>query len=103
MYRHGDVILEKTDMDPTGEPMPRKDGKVVLADGKTTGHAHVIDGDADFYAIPDADPLVRGLLVVRDELPIGHEEHRPERLPPGHYIVRLKRRQNGDSWSAVVD
>lgn len=106
IWRHGDVIIETAGDGIAAEetPLPRKDGNVVLADGKATGHAHVLAGDADMYPIVgNSDPLVRGILVVREELPIGHEEHGARVLPPGRYLIRLKRRQDGESWSPVVD
>jgi len=43
-YRQGDVLLIRVDALPTGlREIPRDRGRVVLAYGETTGHAHAIE------------------------------------------------------------
>jgi hypothetical protein len=43
-YRQGDVLLIRVDSLPTGlREIPRDRGRVVLAYGETTGHAHAIE------------------------------------------------------------
>lgn len=42
-YRQGDVLIERIDSVPDdAQPVPLEDGRIVLAHGEVTGHAHAI-------------------------------------------------------------
>jgi hypothetical protein len=90
-YRQGDVLVMRAEHS-LGVPFRvRRDrrGRLVLASGDASGHAHVIDG-------PDAelldDPLTgRRFLRLVAESKLSHEEHAPIALPPGLYEVRRQR------------
>lgn len=92
IYRQGDVLLRKVESIPTGaKPKPRDNGRVVLAYGEVTGHAHqVMVADRP----PTADDAV--LLTVAEsatflrltkKAQLVHEEHAAIDLAPGTYEV----------------
>jgi hypothetical protein len=90
-YRHGDVILKRTDK--LNAPI-RKSRKVfVLAEGETTGHAHRLRGKFDIFAAANGMPLG---LAVKEPTALTHEEHGTITLEPGDYEVAQERAQDTD-------
>ena len=93
MYRQGDVLLVPINRLPQnrGDLQSRDDaGRVVLAEGEVTGHAHAISAPgADLYG----DDLIRRFLAVLDEggVDLNHEEHATIHLPKGRYRVVRQR------------
>ena len=55
--------------------------KSVLAEGETTGHAHVLDANVDVY---EHDDGIKQFSLESDTTLI-HEEHKPIILPKGEY------------------
>ena len=106
-YRQGDVLLVAVSAVPDGAlPRPRS-GRLVLAEGEATGHAHAIlerdarlvsDGPDRFLVTPTAARLV-------------HEEHAAIDLPAGAYQVIIQREfvpplvteRGPGSWRRVAD
>lgn len=87
MFRQGDVLIIPVDELPTNaKPATRENGRVILAHGEATGHAHAImDSDVELYETADtADRWLR----VRSVATVIHDEHAPIALPKGNYIVR---------------
>jgi len=88
LIQQGDVILELVETLPkeAKRQKPRERG-VVLADGETTGHAHVM---APMYT---SLFLVGTLFYVKVEkqTTLTHEEHNHLEIPPGVYKVRQVR------------
>lgn len=85
MYRQGDVLLIRVDSPAAGEAVPRDGGRIVLAYGEATGHAHAISApEADLF---ETERGVR-YLEVREPAELTHEEHAPIPLEPGVYEVR---------------
>lgn len=85
VYRQGDVLLRKVRGTGSGTSVERDRGRIVLAYGEVTGHAHAI-------ASPDADLLqdteTRFLRVLADAgVDLSHEEHGTITLPKGTYEV----------------
>jgi len=86
--RQGDVLLTPVHRLPSGAvDITPADGRVVLAHGEVTGHAHAIYE----RGTPEA-PTVRlwsagfeRFLQVLVSVPLKHEEHRHPTLPPGIY------------------
>lgn len=71
--RQGDVFLAKIDKLPAGlEPVPLEDGKVVLAHGEATGHAHTISQSASLFLEPTTG---RRYLEVLAPTSLDHQEH----------------------------
>jgi hypothetical protein len=88
-YRQGDVFIVPIEAIPAGAaPVERDAGRVVLAYGEVTGHAHaILSEDAILSAADDA----RFLRIVGTGATIVHEEHAPVALPPGEYRVVIGR------------
>lgn len=89
-YRQGDVYLVEAP-EPGGPITPERSsgGRLVLALGEATGHAHAITewkGRASLFQ--------RGqwrYLYVSEGVELVHEEHAPVTVEPGTYIVRIQR------------
>lgn len=106
VYRQGDVIIIHDEAAKPGEPIARTGGRLVLATGTATGHAHAISSKgAKLFALPgraDAGPSSRAdnggsvapdriLVVTGRAVALEHEEHRSITLPTGTYRVRIQR------------
>lgn len=105
-FRQGDVFLElieDVESVELGERVPLDRGRVVLAHGEVTGHAHAIE---DVGAI-----LFRGksanddrFLRVLKPVSLLHEEHSKIALEPGLYRVRRQREwTDADEPRVVAD
>jgi hypothetical protein len=95
LIRQGDVLLVPIDDLPANTPVEAS-GRLVLAEGETTGHAHVIDAQRA--------RLVRRRLMHHGQSPtlylvvdgveavsLTHEEHNTVEVPPGLYEVRRQK------------
>ena len=93
MYRQGDVLIFATDAIPenAATEVPRESGRIVLARGEVTGHAHAIaDEGAVLLAAPDTeDRFLR--IMAASGVELRHEEHATITLPQGLYVVRRQR------------
>ena len=90
IYRQGDVLIVAADSIPAAATeVDRDKGRIVLAYGEVTGHAHAIhDSGALLLAAPGTeDRFLRIMAAVE----LQHEEHATITLPPGDYIVRIQR------------
>ena len=93
-FRQGDVLLLAIDpgeLPGSARPMPRAGGRVVLAEGEATGHAHAIRSAAatllrDGTAI-EAPRFLRATAAVD----LVHEEHATIVLQAGAYRVVIQR------------
>jgi len=101
-YRQGDVLLVK--VDPAGVEktrlVPREGGRIILAYGEVTGHAHAIDAAlAELFEAGD-----RGLYLKIDAAcRLTHEEHAAIDLDKGLYRVVRQREYTGVDWRPVRD
>jgi hypothetical protein len=101
MFRQGDVLLVPVDEIPEGVKQVRRDrGRVVLAYGEVTGHAHALEE-------PDAELLVleeRRFLRVPSGAELRHEEHSTIEVVPGLYEVVIQREYDDEEeWRQVLD
>ncbi|HUR86030.1 MAG TPA: hypothetical protein VMY78_11850 [Solirubrobacteraceae bacterium] len=99
LYRQGDVLVQQVDTIPGGLlAVPKDNGRVILAYGEVTGHAHAVEGDVQFLAADLAD-LEERFLRVENEAQVVHEEHSTITLPPGNYrvVVSASTRPSGPS------
>jgi hypothetical protein len=94
MYRQGDVLvvpIRESDVPAGAIPAPRdRSGRLVLAYGEATGHAHVASGEGlRLLVLPD--DLQSMFLHVQMHGRVTHEEHGPIALPAGYFrIVRQR-------------
>lgn len=93
MYRQGDVLIVATTNTPRDlKPVERDQGRVILAYGEVTGHAHaIVAPDVELFTIGDLDEMAGRFLRVEAEALLEHEEHDTIILPPGDYLVRRQR------------
>jgi hypothetical protein len=84
-FRQGDVLIVQTDKVPAKSKKVALDkGRVVLAYGEVTGHAHAIDGRAAvLYENKSGDRW----LEVTNATQLKHEEHGAIKLAKGTYRV----------------
>ena len=86
--RQGDVLLVPAETVPDGaRPVRRDAGRVVLAYGEVTGHAHAIRSSAARLLEADTERY----LVATDAVTLEHEEHGPIAVAPGTYRVVIQR------------
>jgi hypothetical protein len=96
IVRQGDVLLEMIDRAELGDALPRDVGRIVLAYGEVTGHAHAIHEDsATLFRGRSANTDV--FLQVLAPVSLRHEEHSKIELPPGLYRVRRQREWSDDN------
>ena len=86
--RQGDVLLVPAEAVPTGAKSVRRDGgRVILAYGEVTGHAHAIRSTAARLLEAQEERY----LVTSDTVTLEHEEHGPIAIAPGTYRVVIQR------------
>ena len=100
-YRQGDVLLVKVDMDalPKGAVAQNSKGRIVLAYGEVTGHAHAIDSTFASLYQWKGDRLIE----VKPGARLVHEEHNAIDLEPGFYKVIQQREYEPGSYRIVAD
>ncbi|MDZ4834921.1 MAG: hypothetical protein SGJ27_14175 [Candidatus Melainabacteria bacterium] len=100
-YRQGDVLLVKVDMAmaPEGSVQQDADGRIVLAYGEVTGHAHAIDANFASLYQWKGDRLIEAKPGAR----LVHEEHSTIELEPGFYKVVQQREYEPGSFRTVID
>jgi hypothetical protein len=103
-YRQGDVLIVATTRTsiPAGTTTVDRDrGRIVLAYGEVTGHAHAIDAPTVTMVV---DPATgRRWLLAPDGAVVAHEEHTWIDLPPGTYEVKQQREYTPEAIRNVAD
>ena len=100
-YRQGDVLLLLVaSIPPEATEGKRDGGRIVLAYGEVTGHAHTIETDtATPFITPDGE-----LYIVVDEVSeLVHQEHAAIALEPGAYRVVRQREYSPEAIRNVAD
>jgi hypothetical protein len=99
MYRQGDVLIVPTTEPVRGQEVAREDGRLILAHGEATGHAHAILSRRAVMFRPDDMPAGGGLLSVSaGGADLVHEEHATIKIPEGTYrVVRQREWTAGDA------
>ena len=117
LIRQGDVPLA---LDLRGKVRGKKRnvvGRVILARGESSGHEHVILGEAEVYdlAIPEVVPGYKGamsatMVLVKGKAQFAHlignqptGEHAPIDLAPGLYWQLTQWEYKPDEIKRVVD
>jgi hypothetical protein len=104
LARQGDVLIIAVKNLPTKlDPVDREAGRVVLAHGEVTGHAHTI---SDKRAALFRDPKLMAVFMhVSGDAPVAleHDEHDRIMIPPGNYQVIRQREYSPESIRQVAD
>ena len=103
-YRQGNVLIEGIPSLPKKlVKVARESGRLILAHGEVTGHAHAISArNADLYSAVDAGDVT--FLEIRESMvALQHDEHATICLPPGSYIVRRQREYSPEEIRRVAD
>jgi hypothetical protein len=121
--RQGDVLVERVDFDAKALPhkvVPREAGRIVLAHGEVTGHAHAIaEAEAEMVELETGERFVVVEGGIRLEAAEGrkllpgyegeagvllrHEEHHAHGLTPGSYRVIRQREYTPEEIRNVAD
>ncbi len=84
----GDVFFERVDSMPENLPeVPAKAGRIILALGEVTGHAHAISPVAGVMPAKLYDAGFEKFLKVTLTCKLEHEEHAPITFNPGIYKI----------------
>lgn len=81
-YQQGDITIEKIDRIPTCAKK-QKTKKIILAEGKATGHMHVVITPGVETYVADAVTYIKSLIPWE----IKHNTHEIIEVPPGEYQV----------------
>jgi hypothetical protein len=108
MFRQGDVLIVPVAKDTVplgaaespGEPRDAR-GRLVLALGEVTGHAHAVVGPGRL--VRDAGSSGSFLLHLPDGGRVVHEEHAAIPLPKGWFRVVRQREYAPGSVRVVAD
>lgn len=104
MFRQGDVLIIPVSKMPAGlDAVERENGRVILAHGEVTGHAHAIK---DKRAALFRDPKLAAIFMhVSGDAPVAleHDEHTTIALPPGDYQVIRQREYSPEAIRNVAD
>jgi hypothetical protein len=94
------MIIAASNQTP-GKEVPRDNGRVVLAYGEVTGHAHAIHAEgAQLLTIDGSeDRFLR--IMNASGVALEHEEHSTIVLPPGDYLVRIQREYTSSDMPAI--
>lgn len=101
IYRQGDVLFLQVEEEATGIPQPRQDGRIIVAEGEATGHAHaVLDLDAQLLTLEASGEMY---LDCPSGATVVHEEHAPVKLPAGTFKVLHQREYSPEEIRRVLD
>ncbi|WP_433355339.1 hypothetical protein ACQP25_16335 [Microtetraspora malaysiensis] len=108
MYRQGDILIVPVAEEAVPAraralpPQPRDSrGRLVLALGEATGHAHAIPGPGTLLL--DPSPQNPGFLHLPSSGRLVHEEHDAISLPKGWYQVIRQREYVPGAFRVVAD
>ena len=94
VFRQGDVLIRQTTKTPSAQAKSITDqGRVILAYGEVTGHAHqvVADGLDNTDPVPAMqlfeEPDGSRILVIARPSALTHEEHGTIALAPANYEI----------------
>lgn len=104
-FRQGDVGITRLAALPANVTPVENTGRIVLAYGEVTGHAHALAVDeAQEFTFADAGGVVRRFLQVFDKgATVRHEEHAPINLGPGFWEIIQQREYTAEEIRNVAD
>ena len=103
-FRQGDVLLVEAPQIPEEAQAEARSGRIVLAEGEATGHAHAIHQRDARTFIYEGERF----LLTRSKAQLVHEEHGPIEVPEGIWRVVIQREyepapEDRPQWRPVVD
>ncbi|MFJ8439686.1 hypothetical protein [Kitasatospora griseola] len=108
MYRQGDVLIvpvEQSAVPAAVAHLPRRPrdgrGRLVLALGEVTGHAHAVVGPGEL--LRESGPFGRAWLHLPEGGKVVHEEHAAIALPTGWFRVVRQREYVPGAVRIVAD
>jgi len=85
LYQQGDVLIESVERIPAeAREVKHNNGRLILAAGEATGHAHAITALGAMLLQKDNDLFV----TTKEETEVVHEEHGTVVLPAGDFKIR---------------
>lgn len=103
-YRQGDVMIERVEALPAQlTKIEREGGRVILAHGEVTGHAHAISSAGASLFASELHPDVTFLDVKEAMAELVHDEHSTIQLPAGTYRVTRQREYSPEQIRRVAD
>jgi hypothetical protein len=105
LYRQGDVLIVAVEEIPDRTKMVRrsKSGRIILAHGEVTGHAHAIAEPKDRAQLREDDDGNRFLQVLAPSVALVHQEHATIDLPAGDYRITRQREYTPKAIVRVAD
>lgn len=104
VMRQGDVLLVPVDTVPKGKKVKKDNGRVILAYGEVTGHAHAFESDVATLVDHTRTADGREFITVKEaEVPLTHEEHSTVVVGPGGYEVRRQVEYSPEEIRKVAD
>lgn len=105
MMRQGDVLLIKVDSIPKAAKRVKSKGRIILAYGEVTGHAHAIPASAAALLEYGDEKLgtIERYLDVKRATVLRHEEHGSIQIEPGQYQVIRQREYSPEEIRTVAD
>lgn len=110
IYRQGDILFVEVEEAVSGRTVRRKNGRIIVAEGEATGHAHAIatPGVKLIERVePDPARLVEQFhahyLVADKPFEVVHEEHDTVELPAGTFRVVRQREYSPEAIRTVAD
>lgn len=100
LRRQGDVLLMPVASIPKNANQQKTKGRIVLAHGEVTGHAHTVDGQRAKLSIAEGGVTY---LTVEQLTEVRHQEHAPVTLEPGKYKVVRQREYTPEAIRNVQD
>lgn len=100
--RQGDVLVNRVRAIPKGAKAVdwKKEGRVILAFGEQTGHAHALDlSFATMFQTEEGKRFIK----IEDGAKLSHEEHDTIAPAPGVYEVIQQREYTPEAIRNVAD
>lgn len=113
MVRQGDILIEKIEAKPETSDASES-GRIILAHGEATGHAHEIQ-DTTVASIGqpinpvkilgdlDSETATQSILTLGRDVPLVHQEHDPIPLERGVHRVTRQREYSPEAIRNVAD
>jgi len=101
LFRQGDVLLQQVKSLPKGAKDETPQGRIVLAFGEVTGHAHAIENEHKSCRYWSAEG--ERFLQVLTTSELRHEEHSTVTLPPGIYKLPQQMEYKPQELKRVAD